>query len=105
MGRVTVEGPSMLPGLQAGDRLLVGPALRLRPGHIVAVLEPRRERRLLVKRVYSIGAGGVDVRGDNPGASTDSREFGPIPRRDVRGRVYYRYAPPGRAGWWPAQRE
>jgi nickel-type superoxide dismutase maturation protease len=95
----------MLPGLQAGDRLLVGPALRLRPGHIVAVLDPRPGRRLLVKRVYAVRGDGVEVRGDNPGASTDSREFGPIQWRDVRGRVYYRYAPPERAGWWPSQRE
>jgi inner membrane protease subunit 1 len=47
----------------------------------------------------------VDVRGDNEAASTDSRHFGPVPRRAVRGRVLYRYGPPARAGRWPGSRQ
>jgi hypothetical protein len=69
---------------------------------VVAVPDPRQPDRLLIKRVRSVAPDArVDVRGDNEAASTDSRHFGPVPRRAVRGRVLYRYAPPARAGRWP----
>jgi nickel-type superoxide dismutase maturation protease len=98
--RVTVEGSSMAPALEPGDRLVVVPAPRLRPGDIVAVPDPRHPRRLLVKRVLSVDRGrrSVVVVGDNRDHSTDSRAFGPLPRRAVVGRVAYRYAPAARVG-------
>jgi nickel-type superoxide dismutase maturation protease len=101
--RTVVAGDSMQPAFQAGDRLWIGPAVRLRPGQVVAVADPRPPGRLLVKRVYRIDGERVDVRGDNLAASTDSRHFGPVPRSSVAGRVLYRYAPPHRAGWRPGQ--
>ncbi len=92
----------MGPTLDQGDRLLV---LRLparwpiRPGAIVAVPDPREStRRTLVKRVHALGPEGIDVRGDNAGSSTDSRHFGPVPRRAGVGLVVYRYGPPQRRG-------
>jgi nickel-type superoxide dismutase maturation protease len=99
--RVVVTGESMTPAFQPGDRLLVGPVGRVRPGAVVALPDPRRPDRLLVKRVRTSEAGRLDVRGDNQSASTDSRHFGLVPRRRVIGRVVYRYAPPARVGWWP----
>jgi signal peptidase I len=96
--RVIVTGDSMVPTLQPGDRLLVVVARRVRPGQLVVVPDPRLPARRLVKRVTSVGPTSVCVQGDNDGASTDSRHFGPLPRTAVRGRVVYRYAPPARAG-------
>ena len=96
--RVVVAGESMLPSLRAGDRLLVVPFGRLRPGDVVALPDPRQPGRMLVKRVRSVGSGLVDVRGDNEAVSTDSRHFGPLPLSSVTGRVAYRYAPAGRVG-------
>jgi nickel-type superoxide dismutase maturation protease len=98
--RVIVEGSSMEPILAPGDRLVVAPVLRLRPGDIVAVPDPRHPRRLLVKRVLSVDHHRrlVAVAGDNRDHSTDSRTFGPLPRGAVVGRVVYRYAPAARAG-------
>jgi hypothetical protein len=49
--------------------------------------------------VVKASAAGLTVRGDNPSASTDSRDFGPVPAASVRGRVVYRYAPPHRRRW------
>lgn len=89
----------MSPALEPGDRLLVMPFARIRPGQMVAVHDPRVAGRVLVKRIRSIGREGVDVRGDNPGASTDSRHFGSIPPGSVVGTVVYRYHPPDRTGW------
>lgn len=96
--RVVVHGVSMVPTLAPGDRLVVVRTRRLRRGDVVAVRDPRHTGRLLVKRVAAVGAGEVVVHGDNPPASTDSRHFGPVPRRDVVGRVVRRYAPATRAG-------
>jgi nickel-type superoxide dismutase maturation protease len=98
--RIAVHGDSMVPSLQPGDRLLLVPAWGLRKGEVIAVRDPRDPDRLLVKRVSAIDrrASLVTVLGDNPGASTDSRAFGPVARRSVAGRVVYRYAPAARAG-------
>jgi nickel-type superoxide dismutase maturation protease len=98
--RIAVRGTSMLPALEPGDRLLLVPAWGLQKGDVVAVRDPRKGDRLLVKRVSAIDrrASSVVVVGDNPSASTDSRAFGPIPRRSVAGRAIYRYAPVARAG-------
>ena len=71
------------------------------PGDVVAVPRPRGVRgRLLVKRVAGVDRprGTVEVRGDAPDASTDSRTFGPVPLASVVGRAVYRYGPPGRSG-------
>ncbi|MGH9155251.1 MAG: nickel-type superoxide dismutase maturation protease [Acidimicrobiales bacterium] len=100
--RVEVTGDSMGPALVAGDRLLVVRGSRARPGQVVTVADPRRPERLLVKRVASRSAAGVVVSGDNPAASTDSRQFGPVLR--VRGRAVYRYHPRHRAGRLPRPR-
>lgn len=87
----------MLPTLRPGDRLLCLPAFRLRNGDIVAVRDPR-DGRLLVKRVASVDGGRVRVVGDNPASSTDSRTFGPVPRRAIVGRAVWRYLPEDRRG-------
>lgn len=81
----------MRPTLVPGDRLLVVPG-RVRTGRLIAVRTPER---VVVKRVVAIGRGTVDVAGDNPAASTDYRG---VPRKDVLGRVVYRYAPADRVG-------
>jgi nickel-type superoxide dismutase maturation protease len=99
--RVRVTGDSMLPTFEAGDRLLLGPARRVRAGQVVAVTDPRSSRRLMVKRVHAADRRGIDVRGDNEGASTDSRHLGLIPWSNLAGRVVYRYGPAGRTGWFP----
>lgn len=96
--RVAVTGKSMLPTLKEGDRVLCRPAWHLEPGQVVVLEDPRRPGQLMIKRVFAVGPSGIDVRGDNPGASTDSRHFGPVAPSAVRGRVIWRYFPPARAG-------
>jgi nickel-type superoxide dismutase maturation protease len=96
--RVVVDGESMRPAVAPGDRLLVLHARRLRCGDVVALFDPRRRDRTIVKRVAAIRGDEVTVLGDNPARSTDSRAFGPVHRRDVRGRAVYRYWPRERRG-------
>jgi nickel-type superoxide dismutase maturation protease len=96
--RVEVSGDSMVPALQPGDRLLVLRRAKARVGDVVAVADPRRPSRILVKRVADRGPGGLTVLGDNPPASTDSRILGPVDPDAVRGRAFYRYFPDDRRG-------
>lgn len=96
--RLEVTGASMRPTLEEGDRLLVVRHGRVRAGDLVVLRDPRHPGRLVVKRVVVASAAGLTVRGDNPAASTDSRDFGPVTASSVRGRVVYRYAPPARRG-------
>jgi nickel-type superoxide dismutase maturation protease len=91
--RVVVEGWSMDPTFAPGDRLLLVRRWRvLRPGDLVAFDDPREPGRRLVKRVHVVRTDSVEVLGDNPAASTDSRAFGPVPKAAVRHFVVRRYA-------------
>lgn len=96
--RVQVEGDSMRPALEPGDRLVLLAARRARPGDLVGVADPRRPSRLLVKRVVERTSAGYTVAGDNEAASTDSRHFGTVRASGLRGRAVYRYAPEHRRG-------
>ena len=101
--RVEVRGPSMRPTLEPGDRLVV---VRCPPavGRLVVATLPTTGR-LAVKRVAAIDpvTGAVDLRGDNAGASTDSRHLGLVAADAVLGRPVHRYAPAEAAGWvWTA---
>jgi signal peptidase I len=101
--RVEVAGRSMVPVLRPGDWLVVTRRGRVHRGSVVVLTHPDRPLDL-VKRVRGIpgdrvegrplGTGEYLVVGDNEAASSDGREFGPIPRRAIEGVV--------RARYWPA---
>jgi nickel-type superoxide dismutase maturation protease len=94
---VRVTGPSMVPAVRSGDRLLVrrvAPRARLRAGAVVLARFPSRPDLLVVKRVARAVDGGHWVEGDNPYVTDDSRTFGVAV---VVGRVVGRLWPrPGR---------
>lgn len=76
----------MLPTLWPGDVLLTVPAAHrsLRVGAVVVVRDPDDATHLVVKRVSRVSPDRVEVLGDDPARSTDSRRWGPLPRRAVR---------------------
>jgi signal peptidase I len=89
-----VRGPSMVPALRDGDRILVrlsdssGAAV----GRVVLVELPGRP--LSVKRLIAVESdGSVRVEGDNPYGSTDSRILGALPAAALRGVVLARLWP------------
>jgi len=96
--RLEIAGDSMLPSLRPGERVLVVRGLAVHAGVLVAVRDPRDPARMLVKRVEGMIGEDVYLAGDNPDASTDSREFGAVARSGIEGRVVYRYWPAERAG-------
>lgn len=92
---IKVSGNSMTPTYESGDAVLAvrqwiaGP---IREGDVVICRLPAHvlgPSGYLVKRVASVTAGQVDLRGDGE-CSYDSRAFGPIPQACVRGRVITR---------------
>jgi hypothetical protein len=85
----------MSPALSDGDVVLVRARATPVPGEIALVRWPARPRQLSVKRaVHREGDSTWFVTGDNPFASTDSRELGPA---HVLGVVRFRLWPrPGR---------
>ena len=97
--RFAVEGRSMAPTLEPGDWLVVTPLPRwgggLRRGWLVVARRPDRPEVEVVKRVAAVGEdGAVTLLGDNPAASTDSRQFGAVPASAVVGVAWLRYWPP-----------
>jgi len=102
---VEVQGGSMAPSLRAGDWLVIERRTyerrAPRVGEVVLAPDPRDPSRELIKRVAAVDveAGTVELRGDAPDASTDSRDFGAVPTSSVQWRAVARYWPADRVGW------
>ena len=82
--RVIVEGTSMSPTYEPGERVTA--FRRWRPVHrgdVVVLRDPRESSRWIIKRCVAKVGAQLDLRGDNPAASTDSRDFGLVASRDV----------------------
>jgi nickel-type superoxide dismutase maturation protease len=87
----------MAPRLPSGSLIVARPiddAMRLRVGDVVVARRPDRPELEIVKRIQAIDAGGaIFLAGDNPTASTDSRQFGAVMRHHILARVGWRYWP------------
>ena len=92
-----VNGDSMEPGLHAGDLVIccaVDAHIRLRVGDVVVARRPDRPELEIIKRIHAIDAEGkVFLTGDNAGRSTESVDFGWVPRDHILARVRWRYWP------------
>ena len=92
-GAAEVRGPSMVPTLQHGDRLVVQYGARVGPGDVVVLRHPFQQDLLVVKRIAERREGGWWVLGDNAYAGGDSTDYGTVPEDLVLGRVRFRYRP------------
>ncbi len=89
----------MEPTFRDGDWLLARRTSgRPGVGEVVIANDPREPARLVVKRVRSVAGDAVSVEGDHHDASTDSRDYGPIPAGSIVGQPFLRYAPLRRFG-------
>lgn len=92
-GVAEVTGPSMVPTLHHGDRLLVHYGARVRRGDVIVLRHPFQQDLLVVKRAAERRDGGWWVLGDNSYAGGDSTDYGVVPDELVLGRVRFRYRP------------
>ena len=87
-----IDGDSMYPTLLKGDIVIYRPISKndfnTLEGKIVIINHPLKKDVIMVKRVEKIQFAGVEVRGDNIEASTDSRQFGLIHRSQIIGLVH-----------------
>ena len=92
--RFVVSGKSMEPKFYGGDKLFASKSFyKLRNPKVddaVVIKDPRTDR-LILKRIETIEDKKYFVRGDIVEWSTDSREFGAIPAKNIAGKVLFRY--------------
>ncbi|MFI2644745.1 nickel-type superoxide dismutase maturation protease [Streptomyces sp. NPDC018610] len=92
-GLAEVTGPSMVPTLYHGDRLVVQYGARVRRGDVIVLRHPFQQDLLVVKRAAERREGGWWVLGDNTYAGGDSTDYGTVPEELVLGKVWFRYRP------------
>jgi signal peptidase I len=104
--RIAIEGVSMAPTLVPGDWALVVTPERFHRDDVVDVEHPQRPGYEIVKRLVGVPGSTVGgrelgdneywVEGDFAHRSTDSREFGPLSRENLKAKVVLVY--------WPLER-
>jgi nickel-type superoxide dismutase maturation protease len=104
--RVAIEGVSMAPTLLPGDWVLVVTPERYERDDVVVVEHPQRPGYEVVKRIVGVPGDMVGdrvlgddeywVEGDFAQRSTDSRQFGPVPRESLKAKAVLIY--------WPLER-
>jgi nickel-type superoxide dismutase maturation protease len=96
---IRVTGESLSPQIREGDYVVITTIPfflnRLRPGDVIVFRHP--SYGVMIKRVERVLSEGdtLFVIGDHP-HSLDSRRFGPVPRRDVVGKMVWHIARPGK---------
>ncbi|GIL60043.1 hypothetical protein Vafri_14665 [Volvox africanus] len=118
-----VTGPSMLPTFGGQGDFVIAEAVtpmwgQLKPGDVVICTRPVDPAESIIKRVVAVEGeevvlypdressevrrltvppGHVWIQGDNLTQSLDSRQYGPVPKALVRGRVVFQVFP--KPGW------
>ena len=91
-----IRGQSLYPDYRAGEYVLAArvpfPSGKIRAGDVIIFQQPGLG--MLIKRVNQVLDAGnaFEVRGTQIG-STDSRNFGPVPRERVSGKVIWHIRP------------
>ena len=87
----------MQPRLPTGSRVIaqrVDSQARLLVGDVVVARRPDQPDLEIIKRIHAIDArGNIFLIGDNPARSTESVDFGWVPRDQILARVRWRYWP------------
>ncbi len=92
---IKVTGNSLSPEFQGGDYVMVitCPFFAFKTGDTIVFRHPAYG--LLIKKIKTVESDKIQVIGNHPD-SVDSRQFGPIGRKDILGKVVWRFKKPGR---------
>ena len=97
-----VEGYSMWPTLKPQDRVIVRPLNQHSDlptiGAIIVCIHPKKSSRRVIKRLSAVADNQLTILGDFPDASTDSRQWGSVPRGCLIGEVVALVATPLKQG-------
>ena len=82
-----VQGDSMLPAYKHRQIIIIAELKKPRVGDVVMAVQNCKE---VLKRIHSVtNEWQVELRGDNHTKSTDSRQLGAVPLRNVLGVVVW----------------
>ena len=87
LSKVKVVGHSMEPALKQNQTVIVSSAPYLIGKPKVRDIIILQRERYIIKRISKIKGDKVFVAGDNKKASTDSRDFGWVSRKEIVGKV------------------
>lgn len=87
-GLLKVKGHSMESYLYSGQQVLAVGFLPIRKRDVVVF---RHSSSIFIKRVIEIKEGQYSLEGDNKNDSLDSRAFGLIEKKDIIGKVVWRF--------------
>ncbi|MEJ6828224.1 MAG: nickel-type superoxide dismutase maturation protease [Synechococcus sp. ArSW.bin.68] len=86
-----VDGYSMWPTLKPKDRVILRPLNQHSElpaiGTIIVCIHPQQPSRRVIKRLSCVTDNQLTILGDCPDASTDSRQWGRIPKACLIGEV------------------
>src|SRR5438309_2301825 len=92
--RFVVKGSSMTPTFKNGDELWASPLYYklFKPKvNDIAIVKDPRDGRLLLKRIKEVKNNKYFIAGDNPKASTDSRQFGEVDKSAIIAKILFCY--------------
>ncbi len=93
IGIYKVTDESMMPQFKPGGYVIINRWFSwLAVGDVVVLRHPAREM-LIIKRISKIDGNMITVLGDSTAFSEDSRQFGPVDRSLVVGKVFRFYEP------------
>lgn len=92
--RFIVSGNSMMPTFVSGDKLFVSKLfykiVSPKVNDVAVLIDPRNDR-LILKKIDGVFGDKYFVVGENLTESTDSRIFGAVNKRQIVGKVLFRY--------------
>ncbi len=77
----------MYPAYKAGETIFVSKSKNFNIGDVVVASHPHKKNQLILKRIHGIEGNLMELWGDNPKESSDSRQFGKIERSSIKYKV------------------